>query len=182
MARLLLAGLILTSALTMAACKKQADTPAAPAATATPAAPAAAAPADPRAVHPFAHAIADLQPGGRCSLDIVDGERPVDHQATAKAGDTVGFGGWVSDGKGQVPLDAQIVLSDAQGQAYARGLVVDVERPDVAKAYGQPGLATAGFNATVTLPVTPGDYDVYIVFGMDPLVACPLKTKLAITQ
>lgn len=124
---------------------------------------------------------AGLAAGGNCSLDAVNGATPAAGTAAATvAGETV-FSGWMSDAGGQVPTDALLVLTGADG-AYAANLVGGGERPDVAAALGNDNLRTSGFNLSTHLAAAePGSYVLSIVHGGASPLACPLNVTLTVS-
>lgn len=129
-------------------------------------------------MEPYSVDMAALARGGNCVLESVNWERPAG--AVISPNGVFEFGGWMGDASGAVPADARLVLA-AAGRGYSVPVVGGIERPDVARALDQPGLAHAGFTVAATLAVTPGRYDMYIVHGAETPLACPLNAALIVS-
>lgn len=123
---------------------------------------------------------ASLAPGGHCSLDAINGGAI--GGATARVGEDVSFGGWVSDIDNQVPTAALFVL-EGSSKSYSLPLVAGVERPDVAAALSNEALKNSGFNLVAKIDaVAPGEYSLAIVLGADRASRCELNAKLTVAN
>jgi hypothetical protein len=134
-------------------------------------------PAKIHAMEPYPVDVAALPRKGNCVLESVNGEL-----AAGTAVSAIGvflFGGWMGDASGTVPTDARLALA-TDGVGYSVPLIGDIERTDVARALSQPGLTNARFNVAATLAVKPGRYDMYIVYGAEHPLACPLNAALTV--
>lgn len=174
MAHVLTRSLItLSLACAVAACGKSEPAPAGVASTPPAAAAEAAAPPV------FSeYTAADATGGGNCSLDAINGGAV---QAVSLAtGAAVMFGGWVTNGQGNVPGEAQLVLRGPR--AYSIPLVAGGERPDVAQALNNEAARMSGFNVATTLAgVEPGEYVLSIALGDAEPASCALNTTLVVT-
>jgi len=121
----------------------------------------------------------DAVESGNCALDAINGVAP--DAATIATGSTIVFGGWMSDASKQVPKNASLVLKGAQASYYA-ALSSGVERPDVAASLGSDALRTSGFNlSTVLQNVSPGNYELLVVYTGATPVFCSFNKGLTVT-
>lgn len=121
--------------------------------------------------------VGDVPEGGNCSLDTINGQ-PI-AAASLKAGDEAVIVGWVGDPQGQVPGDARLLLA-GDGVSYAARLIPDIDRPDVATALQQPGLARSGFGLSTVLAVEPGDYRISTLMGSPATVHCQFDVQVTV--
>lgn len=183
------ASLLAVAVCLVVGCGKQdapAENAAATQAPATATTPDSPAPTAPEAAAPVAVAVAsfqapaNLQPGGNCSLDAINGGAAAG--ASVKAGSEVMFAGWVADAANQVPKEALLVLTSG-ANSYSAPLVADAERPDVAAALAAESLKNSGYNVLAKLDVVPGTYELSIVHGpVDAAASCPLKASMTVTE
>ena len=166
-----LAGLAMTVALlSVAGCMREAD---APAASPVPAASPSVA------LEPMQTALDGIPEGGNCSLDTIN-QQPV-AVVTLRAGAPATFVGWVGDTQGEVPSDVRLVLAGAGG-TYSAPVQTGLDRPDVAAALGQPGLATSGLIASTVLDIAPGSYRVSVVSGTPAALHCQFDVELELGE
>lgn len=122
-------------------------------------------------------ALSDIPEGGHCSLDAIDGGAVQGSAVTA--GQIVVFSGWFGDASGEVPAGAKLMFTGVSGQ-HALPIIANVDRPDVAQALGQPGLARSGFDTSTRLAIEPGTYTMHILIGGASPVVCALDAELTV--
>lgn len=165
--------------LALAACGEK---PSAPATDAAPQPAAAPAPAAARS-YPgdmFEHpAAAQLRSAGNCSVDRIN-KQAVGAMPYA-VGDELLVGGWFAPPKGVETRRPLLVLDNGSRQ-FAHVFLTGGKRDDVATQLQRPELATAGFNARVTLKSLPaGEYSVWLAQEGAGGFRCNTKKSITVT-
>lgn len=103
-----------------------------------------------------------------CNIESLDG--------VAFAGDPVPLGqpgklrGWLGRASGPEVTGAAVVLADeAKSEVFSAPVGLTVRRDDVVAAYpGSVGLASSGFEATISPGLPAGTYHVYLTYEAGP--------------
>jgi hypothetical protein len=128
---------------------------------------------------PSALGSAALTLGGTCTLDEVDGAA-AGSQSQPQNRSAFSVRGWGADvPDGLAPISTYLVLRDGSGTAWFQATQV-VARPDVAAHFGNPALASSGYEATIDAsPLPDGDYDVGVAMQFaDHSLLCGTGQKL----
>jgi hypothetical protein len=135
---------------------------AAPAADASTAVPDAAASAPgPSVLSPWTGDLAAAQPDQLCALDALNGIVAADGKFALATGQAAVFDGWVATSDMRSAPSFSLVLDGASDFQINGG--TGIARDDVAKAYSNDQLATAGFRLELpALSVPAGDYTLVI--------------------
>lgn len=111
-----------------------------------------------------------------CAVDNVANATGGGGTFTARTGSKVVFQGWAGDVLADAtPERVSVVLVGPGGKLRTVGTgPAKNARPDVAKAFGKPGMANAGFGIEVSLSDLPaGAYEIHLVhFFGDRQLAC----------
>lgn len=120
----------------------------------------------------------------RCSIDRIDGQKPVKGQPiTAVLGKDLVINGWAADPQKRTPDRFLIVLRSPHG-TYATNATAGRHRPDVAAALNSELLANAGFVSKKPLDVVvPGEYSVALLEFVDgEYSTCASSARLSVVQ
>lgn len=125
-----------------------------------------------------------LEQTGACFVDEINDTIVGTEPIVASAANPLRISGWAADPRGpRIPEQAWIRLYDRSG---GPGLLIDMprntERPDVAKALGDPAYAKAGFRLAVSSgQLAPGEYTVAIVQQLGgELAVCTAVGRLSL--
>lgn len=125
-----------------------------------------------------------LEQTGACYVDeindVIVGADPI----IASSAEPLRISGWAADPRGpRIPVQAWVRLYD---RGTGPGLLIEmprnIERPDVAKALGDPAYAKAGFRLALAAGrVAPGEYTVAIVQQLgSELAVCTAVGRLSL--
>lgn len=152
---------VLGACLSLAACGDKSPDADAKSATATPPAAASDAAASVPGLSAWTGDLAAAQPDQLCTLDVLNGVVAKDGKFALPTGQPAVFEGWVATSDMQsAPLFSLVLDGASDFQIIG---TTGVARDDVAKAYSNDQLATAGFRLEIpALSVPAGDYTLVI--------------------